>query len=59
RKLAASLNIQVIGLLGVFLRAKKVGLISKVQPVLDDLKNKSDFWIDEPLYLEVLKISGE
>ncbi|MDQ6631604.1 MAG: DUF3368 domain-containing protein [Verrucomicrobiota bacterium] len=59
RRFAASFDIQVIGLLGVFLRAKKVGLIPSVKPLLEDLKSKSDFWIDESLYLEILKIAVE
>ncbi len=58
RNEAIQLGLQVSGLLGILLAAKRQRLIPLVQPVLDDLIAQG-FWIREQLYAEVLQLAGE
>lgn len=48
-----------IGLVSVLLRAKALGLLPQVTPVLDALRNEAQFWIGEALRSEVLRLAGE
>lgn len=48
-----------IGVLGVFLLAKKAGTVSAVKPLMDDLRSKAKFFIREELYERVLSLAGE
>ncbi len=58
RNEAIQLGIQVTGLLGILLAAKRQGLIPLLQPLLNDLTAQG-FWIREELYAEVLQLAGE
>ncbi len=58
RKIAKDLNLKVTGTLGVLLKAKKLGLIEAICPLLQELKEKN-FYISEKLERNVLKLSGE
>ncbi|MCD6490435.1 MAG: DUF3368 domain-containing protein, partial [Thermodesulfobacterium sp.] len=58
RKIAKDLNLKVTGTLGVLLKAKKLGLIEAIYPLLQELKKKN-FYISEKLERNVLKLSGE
>jgi uncharacterized protein len=58
RNEATRLGLQVTGLLGILLAAKRQGLIPLVQPVLDDLMAQG-FWVRAQLYAEVLELAGE
>lgn len=59
RLVAARLNLQYIGILGILVEAKSRGLIGEVKPLLDALVNEAGFWIAEPLYKIVLRLAGE
>jgi predicted nucleic acid-binding protein len=59
RSIASKLRIRFIGLLGVLMRAKESGYIQKVMPLMNNLKEKAGFWIDEELYQYVLNIVRE
>lgn len=59
RKIAQQEGLQIIGLLGVLMQAKRKGLIHLVKPLLDDLRLRADFRIAESLYQEVLRRVGE
>ncbi|KYC41168.1 nucleic acid-binding protein [Scytonema hofmannii PCC 7110] len=59
RKVARSLGIKLIGVLGVLIRAKRMGLIAAVKPVMDRLIVEAGYWIDNNLYNEVLQQVGE
>ncbi|MGB3298208.1 MAG: DUF3368 domain-containing protein, partial [Phormidesmis sp.] len=59
RMVAARLNLQYTGILGILVEAKSRGLVVEVKPLLDDLINEAGFWIAEPLYTSVLKIVNE
>ncbi|HAG80878.1 MAG TPA: DUF3368 domain-containing protein [Cyanobacteria bacterium UBA12227] len=55
RKVAKSLGLKVTGILGVLLRAKQVGELESLQPVLDELINKAGFRIAPELLTQVLR----
>jgi predicted nucleic acid-binding protein len=59
RKKAISLGLNVIGILGVLLIAKKRRLISTIQPLIDDLIIKAGFCVNQRLYLDILKSAQE
>ena len=59
RRTAAAAGLQVTGLLGVVVRAKRAGLIDRAKPVLDELIQIARFWIGPELYAEVLAELGE
>lgn len=58
RKIAEELNIEIIGSLGVLIKAKEKGVIQSVKEILN-LIDKTDFRISESVRMEVLKVSGE
>jgi uncharacterized protein len=58
-KIARARGINTIGLLGVLLKAKELGLIKNAKPVLHDLKYIAGFWIGEELEKEFLKDVNE
>jgi predicted nucleic acid-binding protein len=59
RKYAKQLNIEVIGLAGILLMAKKKKLISSVEQTLNELKNKAGFWISNKLFDTILGLANE
>lgn len=59
RAVATRLGIQPIGVLGVFIEAKRQGILSVVKPQLDALITQAGFWIAKPLYGRVLAAAGE
>lgn len=58
RNEAKKQGLQVTGILGIILAVKQQGLIDLVKPLLDDLR-VNGFWINEPLYAEVLRLARE
>ena len=54
RKVAKSLGLKVTGILGVLLRAKQLGELESLQPVIDELVNKAGFRIAPELLAEIL-----
>ncbi|MDX2305088.1 MAG: DUF3368 domain-containing protein [Microscillaceae bacterium] len=59
RKKARSLQIKVIGLLGILLLAKQQNLISELKSILEELENRAGFFIHPALYKEVLELARE
>lgn len=55
RKIAQEAGLRVIGLLGILIQAKRMGLIERVKPILDELSKKAAFRIAKALYEEVLR----
>ncbi len=51
--------LQVTGVLGILIAAKRRNLIQEVKPLLDALIEQVGFWVDERLYAEVLQTVGE
>jgi uncharacterized protein len=58
RRLAKTLNIPLIGTLGILLRAKQQGLIQDIKPLLEALQNH-EFHISERLFVNLLVAAGE
>jgi predicted nucleic acid-binding protein len=58
RRLAESLGLQVVGTLGVLLRAKQASLIPIVRPLVDAVITQG-FRVTPDLYRDVLQLAGE
>ncbi len=54
RRVALALGLRVTGLLGVLAEAKRAGLIERVKPVIEDLRERAGFWISAELVAQVL-----
>lgn len=59
RRVTAAFGLRVIGLLGMLAEAKRIGLIERVKPVLNDLIGRAGFWIGADLHAKVLAELGE
>lgn len=58
RSVAKKMGIKMTGLLGVVIKAKELGLIEKVSPVIEKLESV-DFWISKTLKENILRKVGE
>ena len=58
RKLALKLNLNYTGTLGVFLKAKELGLISKITLLIEKIQ-KTNFRFSEKVKMDILKEAGE
>jgi len=58
RKLARRLNLKITGTLGVINKAKQLGIIDKVKPIIDKLL-ETNFRISEKIITEILELNGE
>jgi len=58
RKLAAKLNLKFTGTLGVIHKAKKIGAIEKIKPIIEKLL-ATDFWIADNIINELLRKNDE
>ncbi len=59
RAAAIRAGLQVTGVLGILIAAKRNNLIPEVKPLLNALIEQVGFWIDERLYAEVLQAVSE
>ena len=59
RHVAREPGIEIIGLAGVLVQAKKAGLIDLVKPEIDKLVSEAGFWMSPKLIAEVLGSVGE
>lgn len=59
RKIAQEHHLKPLGILGILLRAKNKNLISLVKPVMDELKEKANFFIQANLYNYILELANE
>lgn len=59
RTIALHYGINVSGVLGVLLEAKRKGLISAVKPVMEQLINEVEFRVSSQLYTIILQSAGE
>ena len=59
REIAEREGIQIIGLLGVFLIAKKRGIINSIKKIISLLESEANFWLSDSLKNEVYKLAGE
>jgi len=58
RKLAKQMNLKVSGSLGVIHKAKELGIIDRVKPIIDKLI-LTDFRISENIIDEILRLNNE
>lgn len=59
RAIALREGLQITGVLGILLIAKKRGLIDSVRSLLDNLINQAGFWVSDELYRWVLNQAKE
>ncbi|TAE31348.1 MAG: DUF3368 domain-containing protein [Candidatus Kapaibacterium sp.] len=59
RSVAKSVNISVMGVLGILLEAKKRGILEEISPVITDLITIANFRIAPSLQAHVLSLAGE
>ena len=59
RAVAMSYGLQVTGLLGVLLQAKRNRLIPAVKPLMEQLIEQADFRVSNQLYATILEFGGE
>jgi len=59
RYAADQLGLNKTGTIGILQLAKKRNIIPAIKPLLDDLIEKTGFWIKEDLYTQILIDSGE
>lgn len=59
RGVARDLGLDVIGTVGLLLRAKRVEQIRALRPALNRLREDAGFWLSDGLYDRVLRIAGE
>ena len=59
REMAAQAGLSVTGILGVLLRAKQTGIIDRIKPEIQSLRNRARFFIDPALENRVLASAGE
>lgn len=58
REFARKYGIPITGIIGILLKAKYVGEIKKIKPHVDKLR-ETGFWINDELYMEILKEAKE
>ncbi|MFM7367221.1 MAG: DUF3368 domain-containing protein, partial [Sphaerospermopsis kisseleviana] len=59
RKVAKNMNLKLIGTLGILLLAKEQQIIAQVKPLLDEMIDIAQYWVNPKLYEQVLKQAGE
>lgn len=59
RAAATALGLHCVGILGILIQSKSVGLLLEITPFLDDLESKAGFWIGPPLRRRVLDLVRE
>lgn len=59
RETADLLGLRYIGTIGVLISAKRHQVIKEIRPYLDTLRNVAGFWVDDELYLRILKDEAE
>ncbi len=59
REIAIMNNLPVTGTLGILLMAKKMGFISSIKGLVDELRMDNHFWVSEAMYQKVMSLSKE
>jgi predicted nucleic acid-binding protein len=59
RHIAERLGLRVVGVVGVLLEAKAKGVIDRVRPHLDALRQTAGFFLSEPVYQSALVLANE
>lgn len=59
RAVASGLGLQSIGILGILVQAKTLGLVPAIKPLINRLHSHARFWIAPALMQQVLRSVGE
>lgn len=59
RAMARHLGLRVTGVLGVLLRAKRIGRIDAIKPEIEALRTKARFFVAPSLERQLLAMAGE
>jgi predicted nucleic acid-binding protein len=59
RLAARHFGLKVMGVVGILLRAKELGLVPEVRTLLDGLRQKAGFYLSQPVYDHALDVAGE
>ena len=59
RKSAKSMKLNVVGVLGVLLKAKREGKLKSLSHAMNDLKEKAGFYVQDDLYSAILQKGNE
>lgn len=59
RRTARRMGLQVMGVLGVLLAAKRAGWIQTLQPQLIALRQRAGFYLSEEVFQKTLELAGE
>lgn len=59
RHQAVRLGLRPLGVLGVLLRAKRLGVVLEIRFLLDALREQAGFFLSESLYWQMLEQAGE
>ena len=59
RKIAQSLGIEIIGLVGILIRAKEQRVIPAIKPLLDRVIQEAGFYLSPRFYQQILNDQGE
>ncbi|TVQ58320.1 MAG: DUF3368 domain-containing protein [Spirulina sp. DLM2.Bin59] len=59
RQSAKNVGLKITGVLGILLFAKRLNLISAVQPIMNDLTTQANFRISSQLYADILSEANE
>lgn len=59
RQMAQRFDLNIAGVLGVLLEAKKKNLVGELRPQLDALRQSAGFYLSDGVYQQVLHLAGE
>ena len=59
RLAAQHFDLKVMGVIGILVRCKQLGYITTIRPLLDELRQRAGFYIDQALYNHALKLALE
>ena len=57
--MARSMGLNTIGLLGVLLNAKKLGVLPEIMPVVEELRSVAGFWIGRDVVDRMRQLADE
>ncbi len=58
RAFAEQFNLKVTGTIGILLKAKELGLLPAIKPMLDTMI-ENGIWVNKKLMTQILKVAGE
>ncbi len=58
RDVARGLNISVSGVVGILLLAREKGMLGKISPLLEELRDKG-YWLSDEVLQAAKKLAGE